>query len=93
MRRYVHLEQVLRGHPGVHLCRRNCSVTEQLLDGPEIGSPLHHMRGCRMAQYVGRNSIGGDSGPISGFADDPPQTLPTEAPTPQVEEKRPGVPA
>ena len=51
----VDLEQVPRRHAGVDLSGRDASVTEHLLDGSQVCSPLHHVGGRAVPEDVGRH--------------------------------------
>ena len=48
----IHLGQVLKIKPGVHLRCGDVGVTQQLLHSPQITAGLQHMAGKRMPQHV-----------------------------------------
>ena len=48
----VHLEKPFAGHLRVHLCRRDRGVAEHLLDDPQIGAVLEHVRRARVTHDV-----------------------------------------
>ena len=52
VRLVIRCPQPLDGHMGVDLRRRERSVTEQLLNASQVGSPLQQVGGSRVAQAV-----------------------------------------
>lgn len=51
------LFEILDCHPGVYLGGGEGVVAEQLLDDPDIGSVLQHMRGTGMAEDMAGNIL------------------------------------
>src|SRR5680860_1450109 len=78
---------MLRGHKRIHLCGADTSVTEHFLNGSQVGAPFHHVRRCRVPQYVRREGTVSDPRTTAVSLDDLPQTLPREALPPCVEEQ------
>ena len=54
MVKIVHASQVRPPDVRVDLCRRDRRVAEQLLDHPQVCTPLQHVRRIRMAQHMRR---------------------------------------
>ena len=68
--------QAVEGDVGVDLCRRNVGMSEDGLDGAQIGAILDHVGRARVAQHV-RTSVA--SGGKTGFADQLPEALTGQA--------------
>ena len=63
----VHELQATDGDLRVDLRRRELHVTEQLLDGSDVGAVLEHVGGARVSEHGGAESIG-QSHPFAGPA-------------------------
>src|SRR5262245_9362804 len=85
MRRLVDRPKALGRDLRVHLGRRDAGVAEQLLDDPDVGAPLQHVRGARMTEDV-RGEAAGQPGPLPGRADDHPAALPAQPSAPHVQD-------
>src|SRR5438067_1598675 len=81
------LVEVASRHLRVDLSGAQTSMTEQLLDGPEVRATLEQMGGERVPEHV-RREPAAEPGPLRGDAHDLPSALARQAPAPAVDEQR-----
>jgi hypothetical protein len=85
----VHVAQIFAIDVRVDLGRRNVDVTQQLLNGGQIGPTLEQMRGKRVPQGV-RGDAALNACATGGYLHEIPDTLPTDRLAARIQEDMPG---